>query len=66
MAYGKILGQLIASRDDNRVPMEPSQFGSYIVRTFCGNYNGKDDAVSLSLLKSAAGAADLRPEPGTR
>jgi hypothetical protein len=48
--YGKILGQLIASRDDNRVPMEPSQFGSYIVRTFCGNYNGKDDAVSLSLL----------------
>ena len=48
--YKTILEQLIASRGTNRVPMNPSQFGSYIVRTFCGNYDGKDDAVSLSLL----------------
>ena len=43
---------MIASRAnaDVRPAMDPSQFGSYIVRTFCGNYLGEDNAVSLSLL----------------
>ncbi len=48
--YEVILKQLIASRGDGRVPMLPRELGSYIVRTYCSSYQGKDNAVSLSLL----------------
>ena len=46
--YREILGHLSASRTG--VPMTPENLGSYIVRKYCGSYQGKEDAVSLSLL----------------
>ena len=62
--YRKILGHLSASHTG--VPMTPENLGSYIVRKFCGSYQGKEDAVSLSLLSLAASEGRLRPNRRTR